>query len=139
MKKEFIVVVVLLVLFISVSFVLGINHNVISNDDIIPRLEENYFYQDTLLEENGYYQNARYPLDPENPFDLRISPRERISEPEFDGYIIEFEKMYSEEEKEKTLDLLKEKFKILNIPITSKEEFNKKFKYYKDNWRELTK
>ena len=53
------------------------------------------------------------------------------------GYIIELEKMSSEKEKEKTLELLKQKLKLLNIPLTPKEDFDKKYKYYKENWRKL--
>ncbi len=53
------------------------------------------------------------------------------------GYIIELEKMSNEEEKEKTLEELKQKLQELNIPLTSKQEFENKFQYYKENWREL--
>jgi len=53
------------------------------------------------------------------------------------GYIIEFEKMGSEENKEKILEELQIKFNELNIPLTSKEEFTNKYNYYKENWREL--
>lgn len=55
------------------------------------------------------------------------------------GYIIEFEKMSSEEEKVTTLIGLKQKFKELGIEITPKEEFEKKFKDYEENWKDLTK
>ena len=53
------------------------------------------------------------------------------------GYIIELEKMSDEEGKEEVLNLLREKLKELNVEETSKEEFNKKFEYYKDNWEDL--
>ena len=53
------------------------------------------------------------------------------------GYIIEFEKLVEENEKEKALEFLKGKFNLLNIPLTSREEFNQKFNYYKENWKEL--
>src|SRR3989344_4785040 len=53
------------------------------------------------------------------------------------GYIIELEKICSEEEKDKELKKLKEKIATLNINITPKEEFDKKFEYYKKNWKEL--
>ncbi len=53
------------------------------------------------------------------------------------GYIIELEKMCFKDEKEREYEKLKQKFKLLNIEITSKEEFNKKFAYYKKNWRSL--
>jgi predicted adenylyl cyclase CyaB len=53
------------------------------------------------------------------------------------GYIIELEKLSNEEEKDKTLNLLKEKMKKLNIEITPKEEFDSKFKHYKEHWKEL--
>jgi 8-oxo-dGTP diphosphatase len=53
------------------------------------------------------------------------------------GYIIEFEKMGSEENKEKVLEELQIKFNELNIPLTSKEEFTNKYNYYKEHWREL--
>lgn len=55
------------------------------------------------------------------------------------GYIIEFEKMSTEEDKRKTLDLLKQKLKLLNIELTSKEEFNKKYRYYKKHWKSFIK
>ncbi|MBT3324200.1 CYTH domain-containing protein [archaeon] len=54
------------------------------------------------------------------------------------GYIIEFEKMSTEENKETTLNLLKEKFQTLNLPISPKEDFNKKYIHYKENWKTLT-
>lgn len=53
------------------------------------------------------------------------------------GYIIELEKITSEEEKEKVLEELKQKLNALNIPLTPKEEFKMKYDYYKENWREL--
>lgn len=53
------------------------------------------------------------------------------------GYIIELEKMTTEEMKEKEFELLKEKLESLNVEISSKEEFTEKFEYYKKNWREL--
>lgn len=53
------------------------------------------------------------------------------------GYIIELEKMASEENKEKTIEELNQKLMDLNIPLTSEEEFEKKFQYYKENWKEL--
>ncbi|MBT3408171.1 hypothetical protein HOK68_04960 [Candidatus Woesearchaeota archaeon] len=55
------------------------------------------------------------------------------------GYILELEKLCKEEEKEKTLNLLKEKILNLNIEITPKEIFEEKYNYYKNNWKELTK
>jgi len=54
------------------------------------------------------------------------------------GYIIELEKMSTEEEKGKVLEMLKEKLKLLNIHLTPKEEFGRKYNYYKENWRNLT-
>ncbi|MBI2148592.1 CYTH domain-containing protein [Candidatus Woesearchaeota archaeon] len=55
------------------------------------------------------------------------------------GYIIELEKMTDEENKERISKFLKEKLEFLNIPLTPKEEFDKRFKNYKENWKELTK
>lgn len=55
------------------------------------------------------------------------------------GYIIELEKISFDDEKEQTLELLKQKFTELNIKLTPREEFENKFKYYKNNWKELTK
>ncbi len=54
------------------------------------------------------------------------------------GHIIELEKMSDEENKEKSLKELKEKLSSLNIPLTPKEEFSKKYDHYKENWQELT-
>lgn len=55
------------------------------------------------------------------------------------GYILEFEKMCSENEKEQIIALLKSKFAELDIPISDKSEFKEKFEEYKLNWRELVK
>ena len=55
------------------------------------------------------------------------------------GHILELEKMSSEEEKEETLILLKQKLKELKLEETSKEEFNKKYEDYRKNWRNLIK
>ena len=54
------------------------------------------------------------------------------------GYIIELEKMSTEEDKEKTLEELKLKLQELDIPLTPKEDFKNKFEHYKQNWRSLT-
>ena len=53
------------------------------------------------------------------------------------GYIIELEKLSNIEDKETTVELLKEKLKSLNIDLTAKEVFNKKYSYYKENWKKL--
>lgn len=55
------------------------------------------------------------------------------------GYIIELEKMSSEENKEKIFENLKQKLEELNIVLSSKKEFNSKFENYKKNWEELIK
>ena len=53
------------------------------------------------------------------------------------GYIIELEKMSTDEQKEDSLNLLKQKLAKLNIPLSPKEEFNKRYEHYKQNWKEL--
>jgi predicted adenylyl cyclase CyaB len=53
------------------------------------------------------------------------------------GYIIEFEKLVEENEKENVLEFLKEKFNMLDISMTSRQEFDQKFNYYKENWLQL--
>jgi len=53
------------------------------------------------------------------------------------GYIIELEKMATEAEKEKTFGYLKEELQGLGVQLTSKEEFNEKYQYYKQNWQKL--
>lgn len=53
------------------------------------------------------------------------------------GYIVELEKMSDDENKEEILSLLKDRLRELGVEETSKEEFNRKFAYYKENWREL--
>lgn len=53
------------------------------------------------------------------------------------GYIIELEKMCSEDIKVQEFENLKQKLKSLDVGITPKEEFNKKFLYYKKNWKSL--
>jgi predicted adenylyl cyclase CyaB len=53
------------------------------------------------------------------------------------GYIIELEKMCTEGTKEKEFELLKQKLQNLNVDITPKKYFDKKFQYYKKNWKSL--
>lgn len=53
------------------------------------------------------------------------------------GYILELEKMASENEKEKIIEELKLKFKELGIEITPKEKFDEQYENYKKNWRNL--
>lgn len=53
------------------------------------------------------------------------------------GYMLEIDKLVAESEKEHTLEEIKNKFRELNIEITSKEEFTRKYNYYKENWRDL--
>ncbi len=55
------------------------------------------------------------------------------------GYIIELEKFASEKDKKKIYQILIKKLKYLDIKLTSKAEFNKRFNYYKNNWRKLIK
>jgi predicted adenylyl cyclase CyaB len=55
------------------------------------------------------------------------------------GYIIELEKKCPEEEKEFVLNILKQKLRELNIELTPREEFEKRFQYYKENWENLIK
>lgn len=58
------------------------------------------------------------------------------------GYerIIELEKIGTEKDKRKIYNDLKAKLLTLGIEkITSKEEFDKKFQYYKNNWRKILK
>ncbi|MBI4140509.1 CYTH domain-containing protein [Candidatus Woesearchaeota archaeon] len=53
------------------------------------------------------------------------------------GFIIELEKLSDEANKDATLELLKQKFSELNIPVTPREEFDKKFQHYKENWKNI--
>jgi len=55
------------------------------------------------------------------------------------GYILELEKMSTEGEKEAVLRELKSKLSALHIPLTPREEFEKRFLHYKKNWKELVK
>lgn len=54
------------------------------------------------------------------------------------GYIIELEKLCSAKEKEAALTDLKNRLKKLNIELTPRQEFEKKFTHYEDNWQKLT-
>ena len=55
------------------------------------------------------------------------------------GYILELEKMCSEEDKDRTVAELKDRLASLNVELTPKEVFDERYKEYKENWRELTK
>jgi len=52
---------------------------------------------------------------------------------------VEIRSFITKEKYEETPSLLKEKFSILDIPITSKEEFSQKYEGCKKDWRELIK
>jgi len=53
------------------------------------------------------------------------------------GYIVELEKMSTEDDKEKVHKALVEKLQSLGVVISTKEEFKRKYEEYKQNWREL--
>lgn len=53
------------------------------------------------------------------------------------GYIIELEKMSEQHEKENIVGLLKEKLASLNVELTPREEFERKYTHYKNNWKTL--
>lgn len=53
------------------------------------------------------------------------------------GYILELEKLIEPKEKNETLLLLKEKLASLGIKQTEKGEFDHKYAYYKEHWKEL--
>ena len=53
------------------------------------------------------------------------------------GYIIELEKMCTSEEQEREYELLLEKLQGLGIVLTPKEEFDRRFRDYKENWKRL--
>ncbi|EKE21492.1 MAG: hypothetical protein ACD_7C00215G0007 [uncultured bacterium] len=53
------------------------------------------------------------------------------------GYILELEKMSDLADKDMVIKDLKRKMDLLGIKETSKEEFGKKFEYYKNNWKKL--
>jgi predicted adenylyl cyclase CyaB len=55
------------------------------------------------------------------------------------GHIIEIEKMCSKKEKNKVYKKIKKALKKLSIKPTPKKEFERKFKYYKKNWKKLLK
>lgn len=53
------------------------------------------------------------------------------------GHIVELEKMCEESEKENALSLLKSKMQEIGVELASKEDFQKKYEYYKARWQEL--
>jgi adenylate cyclase class IV len=54
------------------------------------------------------------------------------------GYILELEKVCGKAEQAKALGLLKRKMDSLGIEVTPKEEFDRKFTHYRNNWKSLT-
>jgi hypothetical protein len=53
------------------------------------------------------------------------------------GYIIELEKMSDTKNKNKVYQKLLKQLNQLKIKLTPKEEFERKFKYYKKHWPSL--
>jgi predicted adenylyl cyclase CyaB len=54
------------------------------------------------------------------------------------GYILELEKLCNKGEEASALKTLNERIRDLNIKVTPKEEFDKRYAHYKENWRRLT-
>lgn len=55
------------------------------------------------------------------------------------GYILEMEKITDDDNKNEALELLKNKASLLGIKVASKEELQRKFQHYRENWKELIK
>jgi predicted adenylyl cyclase CyaB len=55
------------------------------------------------------------------------------------GHIIELEIMSNEENKDQNLEILKQKLQELNISLTPRGEFDKKYDYYLKNWQTIIK
>ena len=53
------------------------------------------------------------------------------------GYIIELEKLTDENQKDSVLEELKQRLSELNILLTPREDFDKSYQNYKDNWQSL--
>ena len=53
------------------------------------------------------------------------------------GMILELEKLSDEAGKAKALEFLKQKAKELNLEVTPREEFEKKYAFYKEHWQSL--
>lgn len=53
------------------------------------------------------------------------------------GYIIELERFAFEKDKKEVYDVLLKKMKELEVKVTPKSVFDKKFNYYKNNWKKL--
>ncbi|MCW6159840.1 MAG: CYTH domain-containing protein [Candidatus Micrarchaeales archaeon] len=53
------------------------------------------------------------------------------------GYILELEKKSNEAEKDRALVTLKERFAELGLQPSTKEEFDRKYKEYSENWENL--
>jgi len=53
------------------------------------------------------------------------------------GRIIELEKVCYEHERDRTLEELRAKMNEIGVPITPREEFDAKYAWYKEHWREL--
>jgi hypothetical protein len=55
------------------------------------------------------------------------------------GHIIELERTAQHEDKEKIYGMLRSKLESLGVDITPRSEFERRFKHYVKNWKELTK
>ena len=53
------------------------------------------------------------------------------------GYILELEKLTTEENKKEALTMLRSKLKELNITPTPRSVFEERYDYYKSNWQSL--
>lgn len=54
------------------------------------------------------------------------------------GHILEMEKLCAPDERENALKELRAKFEEIGVPITPKEEFDRRYARYRERWKELT-
>ena len=105
-------------------------------EDIVVRCDGGDFGNlETLLLRLGYNPEIRWFRKRNNFFWRGISVAVDFTRGY--GHILELEKMGGPKDGKKNRQLLLAKLKELGVKLTPKEEFAKKFSYYKKNWRKL--
>jgi predicted adenylyl cyclase CyaB len=107
-----------------------------SREDIVVRCQKDDFENlETLLSRLGYNPEIKWFRKRNNFLWKGITVS--LDYTKGYGYIIELEKMGDEKSAQNDYRILLAKMAELGVELTPKAEFDKKFAYYKKNWRKL--
>lgn len=107
-----------------------------SREEIEVRLDLREFENASRLFESLGFENEIIWFRTRNVFSWK-NVKVMLDDTKGYGYILELEKMSDSVSEDKVIRDLSRKMELLGIRETPKEEFAKKFEYYKNNWKKL--